>query len=1132
MEIVAGAFAEALLEEVFEKMLSKEVLDFIQGRKLTEGLLKKLKITLLSVNAVLDDAEEKQISNQDVKQWLEELKEAVYDAEDLLNEIKTEALRCKVEAESGSSTSKMFRKLNKKLFSTWFYAIDKAIDSKIEEIIERLDFIEKKKDVLNLKAGARRRASQTIPSTSLVEDFTPYGRNEDKETIIKLLLDDMTENKISVVPIVGMGGIGKTTLAQLVYNNVRVKQHFELQAWVCVSEEFDIVRVTQTIYGSITSGACDLMDLNMLQVKLKEALTGKKFLLVLDDVWNDEYFNWDVLRRPFESGDHGSKIIVTTRNASVASVMGTLPTHHLRQISEEDCWLLFARHAFKSRRVGGNPNLEVIGRQIIRKCKGLPLAAKSLGGLLSSESNIEEWENILKNDIWQLSDKDSNILPALWLSYHYLPRHLKRCFAYCSIFPKDYVFTKSNLVFLWMAEGLLQSKNKKTMEEVGEDYFDDLLSRSFFQHSQGEFDHQPVFTMHDLINDLAKFVCGDFCVRLEDNDSLDIQCKTRHFSYMKTYGDGFEKFEALYEAKNLRTFLPLSLRCPIVAQFYMSDKILHDLIPTLQCLRVLNLSGYNIRNLPNSISNLKHLRHLDLSYTLIGKLPDTTCTLYNLQTLLLSYCRGLVELPTNLERLINLRHLDIRGTKLEKMPPKMGKLQDLQTLSDFVLDQNTAGYDDIVELKELQCLRGTLCISGLHNIVHVRDALEANMKEKKYLNQLVLKWGGDTEDSKKDREVLDNLQPHTNLKELTIVSYEGTRFPGWLVDRSYSNLVCLRLLNCKNCYFLPPLGMLPSLRELEIIGLNGVVSIGAEFFGDDGSEIQQFRSLQVLIFENMRDWQEWSYVGGNEEGGAFPDLCELRLRNCPKLRGRLPLDYFPKLKRLVLCRTNIECLTLSQESERRKLLCLEYLYIYCPSFVCFPHGGLHAPNLTNINICRCKKLRSLPEHMHTLLPSLQSMDITECPELESFPDGGLPSKLKSLRIESCRKLIANRMQWALGRLTSLRDLRVDFNECGEVDSFPEEGLLPTTLSSLSISTLLSLKTMDGNGLTNLICLEYLAIRRCPELQSLPEEGLPTSLSLLEIFYCPLLKQRCQREKGEDWPKIAHIRHIMIDGEQI
>ncbi|CAL9002858.1 unnamed protein product [Prunus brigantina] len=332
--------------------------------------------------------------------------------------------------------------------------------------------------------------------------------------------------------------------------------------------------------------------------------------------------------------------------------------------------------------IGGNPKLEVIGRQIIRKCKGLPLAAKSLGGLLSSESNVEEWENILKNDIWQLSDKDSNILPALWLSYHYLPRHLKRCFAYCSIFPKDYVFTKSNLVFLWMAEGLLQSKNKKTMEEVGEDYFDDLLSRSFFQHSQGEFDHQPVFTMHDLINDLAKFVCGDFCVRLEDNDSLDIQCKTRHFSYMKTYGDGFEKFEALYEAKNLRTFLPLSLRCPFVAQFHMSDKILHDLIPTLQCLRVLNLSGYNIRNLPNSISNLKHLKHLDLSYTLIGKLPDTTCTLYNLQTLLLSYCRGLVELPTNLERLINLRHLDIRGTKLEKMPPKMGKLQDLQTLTD------------------------------------------------------------------------------------------------------------------------------------------------------------------------------------------------------------------------------------------------------------------------------------------------------------------------------------------------------------------------------------------------------------------------------------------------------------------
>ncbi|KAK9938856.1 hypothetical protein M0R45_015573 [Rubus argutus] len=1025
----------------------------------------------------------------------------------------------------------IFKKFSKKIFSPWFHAFEKAVDTKIEAIIERLEFLAKQKAVLNLKADTRHRILQTLPSTSLVEDFGLYGRDEDKETIIQLLLsDDSTCNKISVIPIVGMGGIGKTTLAQLVYNDNRVQQQFDLQAWVCVSEEFDIVRMTQTIYGSLTSQNCDITDLNMLQVKLKEALRGKKFCFVYDDVWNENYSLWDALRRPFESAAHGSKIIVTTRNASVASMMGNVQTHYLTQISEEDCWLLFAKHAFKSG-VNAHPNLEVIGRQIIRKCKGLPLAAKSLGSLLCSEANIEEWENVLKHDIWQLSDKESTILPALWLSYHYLPRHLKRCFAYCSIFPKDFAFTKSKLVFLWMAEDLLQPKNKKTAEEVGEDYFDDLLSRSFFQHSQGDFDHQSVFTMHDLINDLAKFVSGDFCVRLEDSDSLDIVSKTskaRHFSYMKRYGDGFEKFEALYDAKHLRTFLPFSLRNPITAQFPMSDKILLDLLPTLQCLRVLNLSGYNIRELPNTIGNLKQLKHLDMSYTSIEKLPDPICTLYNLQVLLLSCCRGLVQLPTNLERLINLRHLDIRGTKIEQMPPQMGKLKDLQTLSNFVIDKHAARYHDIVELKELQQLSGTLCISGLHNIVHVSDVVEANMRDKKYLNQLVLKWGGDTEDSQKDREVLENFQPHTNLKELVIVSYEGTRFPDWLVDHSYSNLCSLQLVNCPNCYFLPPLGQLPSLRELEIIGLNGVLSIGPEFYGDTTCVTKPFGFLQVLKFENMREWQKWSY----EEGGAFPNLHELRLRNCPRLSGRLPLDYFPKLNTLVVCRTNIDSLTFAQESTCRELLFLDYLYIYCPNFVCFPNGGLHAPNLTKINIFRCKKLRSLPEEMHTLLPVLQSMEITDCPELESFPEGGLPSRLKSLRIESCKKLIGNRMRWGIQRLASLEHLLVNFGDCEEVCSFPEEGLLPATLTSLSISTLSSLKTMEAKGFRHLRSLQSLAIRRCPELQCLPDEGLPTSLSVLEISFCPLLKQRYQRDKGEDWPKIAHIRHIMIDGEHM
>ncbi|PRQ32403.1 putative leucine-rich repeat domain, L domain-containing protein [Rosa chinensis] len=184
------------------------------------------------------------------------------------------------------------------------------------------------------------------------------------------------------------------------------------------------------------------------------------------------------------------------------------------------------------------------------------------------------------------------------------------------------------------------------------------------------------------------------------------------------------------------------------------------------------------------------------------------------------------------------------------------------------------------------------------------------------------------------------------------------------------------------------------------------------------------------------------------------------------------------------------------------------------------------PNLKTLLVIKCPKLRSLPQHMHNLLPSLRELSLWDCPELESFPEGGLPSKLEELRIRRCKKLlIGNRMQWGLPTLTSLKFLRVDFEGCEQVvDSFPDEGLLPTTLGSLYINCI---SKLDGKGFTQLTSLEWLSISNSPELRCLPDEELPTSLSHLDIDHCPLLEQRCQRETGEDWPKIAHIKTIQI-----
>ncbi|GAV59464.1 LOW QUALITY PROTEIN: NB-ARC domain-containing protein/LRR_8 domain-containing protein, partial [Cephalotus follicularis] len=776
-ELVLSAFLQVL----FDRLASHELLNFARREGL-ERKLDRLKKTLLTIEAVLRDAEDKQLTDRGVKMWLDDLRDLAYDAEDILDEFATDALARRLKTNrQRASCSKLQSLLVPSSVSRWSPSTVKlnvSMGSKIKDVTARLEEISNRKTQLGLQnIGGGTSSGSTLgwqrsPTTCLPTEPV-YGRDDDKKNVIDLLLrDEAGGANFRVVSIVGMGGLGKTTLARLVYNDGAV-QGFDSKAW----------------YGL-----------------------------------------WEALKSPFAAGAPGSRIIVTTREAKVAQLMGPIEYYELKPLSNDDCWFVFVKHAFEDRDIAAYSHLETIRDKTVAKCRGLPLAARTLGGLLRCKLR-EEWEDILDSKIWNISDKESDILPVLRLSYFHLPSHLKRCFAYCAIFPKDYEFKEEELVFLWMAEGLIwQNEGNKQMEELGGEYFRELLSRSIFQASSS---HGGSFVMHDLVNDLAQSVAGEICFHLEDDlrttNPPKICRRARHSSYIGGDYDGITKFEAFQEVKSLRTFLPLPAN-----EYYLDGYITFDifnLLPKLPKLRVLSFSGYrNIAELPDSIGDLKHLRYFNLSKTKVRSLPETTSSLYNLQSLLLRGCDRFRKFPTKMGNWINLRHLDITGVySLTEMPVEIKELKSLRTLSDFVLDKNKGSR--IKELMNFKFLRGELCISNLENVTDAQDAREANLNEKKDLDGVVLKWSSVFDDSRKakiEKDVLRMLRPHQNLKKLSIISYGGNGFPSWLGDPSFSSIKFLQLQNCRNCTCLPPLGQLSSLKELVIKKMIGVKSIGTE----------------------------------------------------------------------------------------------------------------------------------------------------------------------------------------------------------------------------------------------------------------------------------------------------------------
>ncbi|XP_020414925.1 putative disease resistance protein RGA3 [Prunus persica] len=714
---MAEALISALLEQlgsIIRKQVEQEV-------RLVVGVEKevaKLSHNFKAIQVVLEDAEERQVKELNVKYWLERLKDVSYEMDDVLDLWSTEILKQQIQQQE--------------------------------------------------KAAGNAGSTSTTKKT--------FGRVDEKDKVVEKLVSGSGQGGETclVIPITGMGGIGKTTLAQLAYNDEKVQAHFNTRIWVCVSVPFDEIKIAKAIIEGLKKETPASNELQTLKSIIHESVKGKKFRLVLDDVWNQDYRKWEQLKLPLQNGAVGSRILVTTRKEEVARMVGAHHMVNLEVLSEENCWALFYHIALANREKNESKVLEFVGKEIVKKCKGLPLLAKTMGGLMCYKKTKKEWEDVLNSKIWKLDVVEEQVFQPLLLSYYDLAPAIKRCLLYCVIFPKNYEIAKNELIELWMSQNYLNSIENKEKEVVGKIYFDNLVTRSFFQEfKEDELGNIMGCKMHDVVHDFLQFLTKNECLVLESEGGnnkrimeFDGYKKVCHLTLMFA-PEGPLIPSSLCNCKNLRTLATFDSKITSFGR---------ELISQVKCLRTLNLSHNSLKEVPNEVGELVHLRYLDLSENFdLMKLPDTMCNLINLQTLRLIRCWALKRLPEGMGKLINLQHLHVMGCVDLKLPKGIARLTSLQTLDevhihgDDDVDNNKEALFELSDLRNMDQLRGSFRIWFSTDLKDVSQAEKAHLVNKNCLVSLELSFFFEMwQPNPIQEETINALQPPPNLESLSI----------------------------------------------------------------------------------------------------------------------------------------------------------------------------------------------------------------------------------------------------------------------------------------------------------------------------------------------------------------------------
>ncbi|XP_060967350.1 putative disease resistance protein RGA4 [Cannabis sativa] len=760
-----------------------------------------------------------------------------------------------------------------------------------------------------------------------------------------------------------------------------------------------------------------------------------------------------------------------------------------------------------------------IGQGIAKRCRGIPFLITAIGSLLRIKKTKQEWKSFF-HEFSMIIETENNALAILQLSYDHLPFALKDCFAYCAIFPKDYEIDVDTLITLWMSQGFIvitesdqdqDNNEQQDLERLGYKYFVDLHGRCFFHEiEQDELGYIKKCRMPNLMHDLAKQIAGKaYATLILKEDSIDDATLVRHVSFDFHLDSSWQISIPSSDLKRIRSlFLPWQYQRAIEGG---SSQSICDVIPKFEWLRMLDLHNTGIKKLPDSISELKLLCYLDLSQNGdIKALPKSICGLYFLQTLKLNHCSNLQTLPRGITRLFNLRHLENKSCHcLTQMPRGLSQLSNLRTLSEFGLskDNPSKPKGKLDELSCLNYLRGEIKIKNLRNPKDDKTAA-ANMKGKKDVLSLILIWDINSSVNEADcEEALEDLEPHPNLRELSISTYGGSKFSSWLP--LLKNLVKLSISRCNRCHCLPRLDQLTNLQVLVVDEL-----MNLEYIMDETStKTTLFSTLKELRLTNLPKLKGWC-KDNSCENATFSCLSRLVVEDCPCL---ISMPLFPCLEELLVLKNTswkpFKRTVTTATEEKRALTSQLEVSSSSPSSTLTKSKSRRSPRRTKSLNMKPKspsfKKVSRPKPVSSTV-ALDSTLKTPVPAPQNISSTAIVtplSKLRTLHIIDMPNSDPN--MWK--SLHSLRSVTLD--NVADINDYLKGGLRQvTSLQQLHILRCYNLVEIES-WIDDFKTLSKISIKLCPQLR-IPHDRIDLITS--------------SNVKVEHCPRVTHIERVLQD----